>query len=186
MPRLVLFMLFILVGCQEQSAPTASSPATAESATPLSISDQVKADTETLNRALIEGDYDSFLKLTHEKLIEAAGGKEQLIKGMEQGQKQMAAQGFQLDKISVLEPGQPMKGNSELYIVSPFTLTMKAPGGTLTKEGYLVGVSADEGKTWTYLNGLPEKESMKRMLPDLPDALSLPAPSEAVFTPSSE
>ena len=74
-----------------------------------------------------------------------------------------------------------MTAGDDLYIVVPFLLEMKAPGGKLLQKSFVIGVSSDQGKTWTFVNGDQEMKKIKQVLPDLPDKLKLPERQKPTF-----
>ena len=61
---------------------------------------------------------------------------------------------------------------------------MTAPGGELHLEGYLLGVSGDGGKTWTFLDA--EKltaANVRQVLPSYDPRLKLPEKKQPKFVP---
>jgi hypothetical protein len=57
---------------------------------------------------------------------------------------------------------------------------MNIPGGRSISRSFLLGVSPDGGKTWTFADGtgLQAQSDREKLLPKLPAALKLPAEQE--------
>ena len=75
------------------------------------------------------------------------------------------------------EPGKTHAAKTESYVVIPVSLEMKAPGGRVLSDTYLLAISFDQGKTWKYVDGnrLGDKARRDRLFPDFPASLTLPA-----------
>jgi hypothetical protein len=150
-------------------------------ADPPSAKQVAKQKVEELNAALIKEDYAKVTDLTHPKVVELMGGREKMIAVMESGTKDMKAKGYSFRSVKVDEPGEPIAAGDERYVVVPFLLEMKAPGGRLLQKSFVIGVSGDAGKSWTFVNGDQQGEKLKKVLPNLPEDLKLPKPEKPVF-----
>ncbi len=140
-----------------------------------------KARTQELSDATVKGSFEKILDLTHPRVIELGGGRDKMIAAMEVTFRQMKEEGIGYRSAIVEEPSDPVRHGTEVYIVVPFRLEMKAPGGKVRADGYVVGVTADEGKTWGLVNGIADFAKLKQILPDLPDRLMLPAYRKPTF-----
>jgi hypothetical protein len=140
----------------------------------------VKTDVEAINDALLHGDFDKVADLTHPKVLEMMGGRDKAIDVMRAGMRKMTAEGFAFLAAKVDEPSDPVAGGVDLYVVVPYLMSMKVPGGTMHKRTFVIGQSTDGGKTWRYVNGDLDVAVVRRVLPDLPDGLKLPAKQEPV------
>jgi hypothetical protein len=163
------FLALVLTCCAAQPADNAALKQTA------------KAKVEEINAALIKEDFGKIVDLTHPKLVELLGGRDKAIAKVEAATKEMKAKGFTVRSGKVEEPSEPVAAGNELYIVVPFQLEMKAPGGRMLIKSFSIGVSNDQGKSWTFLNGDQELAQVKQMLPNLPEALKLPERQKPVF-----
>jgi hypothetical protein len=52
-------------------------------------------------------------------------------------------------------------------------------------KSYLIGVSADDGAHWTFIDGSGKAEERKKIVPDLPAALKLPRPQQPQYIKGS-
>lgn len=60
---------------------------------------------------------------------------------------------------------------------------MKVPGGRATAKSFLLGISTDKGKTWTFVdgNGIGDEKVKRKLLPNLPAEFKLPKKEKPVF-----
>ncbi len=153
----------------------------AEASQNSSLKEKAKGQVEEINRALINEDFAKILDLTHPRVAELAGGRDKMISMMESSLKEMKAQGVTFRSSKVYAPREPVKAGSHLYIVVPFLLEPKVPGGKLLRKSYVIGVSNDQGKSWVFVNGNSDVNKLKRILPALPAQLKLPEKQKPVF-----
>lgn len=145
------------------------------------VGKNAKAVCTDLSMATLKGDFNKIAELTHPKLIDKMGGKAKAVKAMGDGFELMKRQGITLKKIDVGEPSKSVAAEKELYLYVPLTIEMSSSQGRLRQKTFIVGVSADQGKTWLFLNGDLDRTSVLEILPGLPDALELPKPQAPVI-----
>jgi len=78
---------------------------------------------------------------------------------------------------NVAAPAPFQKEGAKLFAVVPTTLEMTIKNtGRVRSKGYLLGISEDHGKTWTFVDGsgLKTKEAREKALPELHEKLKLP------------
>jgi hypothetical protein len=143
-----------------------------------------KRQADEVAQATIKGDFKKLAELTYPKVIEMIGGRERMIEKMEEWQKDMKAKGYAFRSAKVEDALPLVAGGLEVFTVVPFTLEMKAPTGKATMKSFLLGISADKGKTWTFVDGsgISNREMAKKLLPNLPATLQLPKKEKPVFT----
>jgi hypothetical protein len=93
----------------------------------------------------------------------------------------MNAAGFQYLSAKVAEPSEPVQGGEKLFVVVPFELEMRIPNGKLRQRTFVIGISGDQGKTWTFLNDNGDPKQRHMLVPNLPKALKLPEKSPPVI-----
>ncbi|MBP3957537.1 hypothetical protein J8F10_20000 [Gemmata sp. G18] len=145
------------------------------------IKKTAKAKAEETQNALLKGDYDKLVDLTHPKIVEEMGGRKKMIEGITASVKDMKSKGFTFKSVSVGDSSDSVKTGKELYIIVPFALQMAAPSGRLHTKGALVGVSSDGGKTWAFADATPGREALKKLLPGLPEAIVFPKKEAPTF-----
>ena len=141
-----------------------------------------KKQVDEINQALMKGDAGKIVDLTYPKVIEMAGGREKMIKALEADLKDMKSKGIEFRSVKVDNPSDPVASGKDLYVVVTFLLEMKIPEGKLRSESFVIGVSSDQGNTWTFLNaGNQDVKTIKKILPGLPEKLELPKKQSPVF-----
>jgi hypothetical protein len=140
-----------------------------------------KEKAEEINQALLKGEYGKVADLTHPNLVKMSGGRDMMIVAIEFGVKLLKDKGIDYLSTKTENPGDPVTAGTEMYIVVPFRLELKAPGGKITGKSFVIGVSNDRGKSWTFVNGDVPAAQVKLILPNLPKGLKLPEREKAVF-----
>ena len=160
----LLLAVVLLAGCKKDNAVVVKEQATA------------------MGDALLKKDFKTFAKFTYPKVKEMMGGDEKMVANLETGSKQMEAQGYGFVKITVGQPTKIVKAEKELQCTIPQTIVLKVPGGKQTIKSQLIGISSDEGKTWTFIDtGGKNVAEIKAALPNISNDLVLPAREEPVF-----
>jgi hypothetical protein len=132
--------------------------------------------------ALVRGDLDKFVGLTNPKLVQAMGGRDRLIELLKAGQKDMAKQGIQLLSTSIQARIELAQGGDDWFAILPYDLEMSVPQGRALVRTWLLGISPDQGKNWTFVDGGKlNADAVKRLFPNFPDKLTLPAKQQPQF-----
>ncbi len=174
---LLLLVFFLTAGLADDKQPKKGAAPAKD--TPEKMA-QRKA--EEAAQATIKGEYGKLADLTHPKVVEEMGGRERMIGVMKTGLKEMEAKGFEFRSAKVGETAQVVADGDTMYAVVPLDLEMKAPGGYLAVKSFLLGVSPDKGKSWTFINGDKAHDAtVKKFLPNLPAELKLPKKEQPVF-----
>jgi len=132
------------------------------------------AKVDEMIKALVAGDFAKIADVRHPKVIEMNGGREKLLAVMEGGMKAAKEQGIEFVAATSGAATAPVKAGADTYIIVPFKLEMKAPVGKLTQNTFVIGVSADDGKTWKFINGDLDRKVVRDILPHLPQELKIP------------
>ncbi len=140
-----------------------------------SITKTVKSDVMKMNEALFTGNYAQLVDLTCPDIVKMMGGRDRMIALTKREMESMKEKGFAFQAVKVSDPGEQVVNGSQTYIVVPFELELKLPDGTAFIPSFVIGVSEDKGKSWTYVNGDLDIKRVKSILPNLPDALKIPA-----------
>lgn len=138
--------------------------------------------------ALTSGNYARLVDLTYPKLVEMVGGRDKMIEILRRTSEDMKARDSAILGAEVGEPNEVVTVGDKKFAIVPMTVRVRVPDGTLRSKGFLVAVSEDRGKTWTFIDGAglepgKEKEKLAQVLPDFPPELSLPAREQPVFEP---
>jgi hypothetical protein len=141
----------------------------------------LKKKVEEINNALVKEEFGKVADLTHPKVVELMGGRDKMVAAMASGIKQMKSSGHTFAGVKVEAPSEPVSAGSDLFAVVPFLMEIKIPGGKLTQRSFVIGVSGDAGKSWTFVNGDIDAKTIRRVLPNLPEKLKLPEKQKPVF-----
>jgi len=134
-----------------------------------------KAKAEAVQTALVKGDFATVADHTHPRIIEGMGGREVMLAALTVGFEAMRVGGITIERVTVLDPSAPVRVGTDTYVHVPFDLEMTGTGCRLRDRGGLIGFSPDGGKTWTFVDTSPGRAEIKRLIPELPDAIDIPA-----------
>ena len=137
----------------------------------------VKKLAQEMGVATLKGDYAKLIDQTYPTLVEQLGGREKAIETVTTLMKQMKDQGFILQSYDIGEPGMFLSEGGNTFVVLPARLEMTIPGGKMISKSFLLGISADKGKTWKFADGagiIKQKEQREKLLPKLPADLKFP------------
>src|SRR5262249_4226189 len=127
------------------------------------------ADAEKMRTAILQEDHAQAAGLTHPDVGKSLGGTERFLRRLEEFADEMKRNGFAWQDLVFAEPSEVIEASGDLYAVVPYTLEMAGPGGaTGTKPSYLIGVSKDRGKAWTFIDGegiAGDREKLRQVLP---------------------
>jgi hypothetical protein len=105
------------------------------------------------------------------------GGKEKMVEQTKALMQTIKDQGFTFKDYTVGKPEAPVIDGKTAYVIVPTTLKIDGPKVKLETEGYLLGISTDQGKSWTFADGagMDDPKVKKAVFPTLPAGLKLPA-----------
>ena len=143
------------------------------------FSDAIRAGANACLQATMAGDYEKLVTYTHPAVMElldnVAGGKGKGIDFIKEQMKSLTDEGVRFDSGSVGDPTPHVVAGEELMAVIPTVLYMSVEEMHLRQESYMIAISGDSGKSWTFVNGSDNIEMMIAMLfPNWNDALELP------------
>jgi len=140
----------------------------------------VKGKVEELHQALVKQEYAKVADLTHPKVIEEHGGRQKMIATVKATMQQLNESGFTFRVVKVELPTAFARAGNDTSVIAPLTLEATGLGFKVTQKTFLVGVSSDQGKTWTFINGDLGEAAVRKLLPDLPKKLTLPKTEKVV------
>jgi hypothetical protein len=175
-------LLVLLSGLLGAGPPTSQGPTTAPSLAKDSC-DRLKAQARQMVDAAAANDNNKVLDLLYPKLV-AKAGRDKLLAVMESMQKQMKAQGVKLTSAEFGDPSQVVEKDGTTYAVLPETATLEVPVGSVEQKSFMLGISEDGGKSWTFVDGASGGKAMRKLLPDLPEELKLPGKPTQTLTPT--
>jgi hypothetical protein len=149
---------------------------------------KVVEQAEIVKKAVLGGDFAKVVDLTHPKVVEVLGGKEKMVEQTKAIMKQIKDMGYEITSYTIDKPGEPVVDGKTAYVILPTKLGMKAPMAKVTSESYLLGMTTDGGKTWTFVDGagLAQGPVREALMPTLPKALKLPETKPPTVTKDKE
>ena len=151
------------------------------SAAPPETTAQIEA--QRMWSAFLKADLEGFAGFSHPSVVKMNGGKRQLLDLLRKGFAEMKKQGVSFESAQVERPSRAVQAGSELHLVVPMKMVMKRPEGRFLVRSYLIGVSADSGRTWSFVDGARvTAENVRKVLPNFSARLTLPVvgPPEAL------
>jgi len=146
--------------------------------------ENARRDATAMYDAFVSGDFATFVRYTSPKIVEKAGGSAALVAVVKKGATEMERAGSAPKSATIQPPTQVVAAGDEFHAILPMALVLSAPGGELRVASHLLGVSADKGATWTFIDPTPlTDETVKEVLPNYNPALKLPAKTEPTFVP---
>src|SRR5207248_2631782 len=133
--------------------------------------------------ALTAENYPRLVELTYPKVVEMIGGRDKMIETLRRGSEDMKAHGSAILGAEVSEPKEVVTVGDRQFAILPMTVRVRVPDGTLRSTGFLIAVSEDHGKTWTFIDGAGLKEKLVQVLPEFPPQLLLPPREQPVLEP---
>ena len=167
MNRLILACLALGLVCAEVRAEGPSK-------------DAVKKLAIEMKDGTLAGDYAVVIDHTYPTIVKEMGGREKAIEQVKSIMESMKNQGFEITRYNVGEPGEFKTEGVNTFVVVPTSLEMKFAAGRVIQKSYLLGVSPDGGKAWTFLDGAGarDKATWARVVPKLPEGFKLPDPAK--------
>ena len=150
---------------------------------------KLKLQAQELCDATLKGDFGRAADLTYPKLIQLMGGRTQYLAVLEKGMKETQSAQFQISSMTVGEPRDIFKFNTQHYAIVPTIMRMKVPQGTLVGEGFMIGISADGGQNWTFVDSGPaaqDKQKLRILFGPAAEELRLPDEKRPVLYPGQE
>lgn len=124
--------------------------------------------------------------MLYPKFLQWIGGRNALIKKLQQSDQEMASQGITMQSVVIGEVAQIRRTQAETFVVVPETLEMATGNGVRRTDSYLLGISSDDGKAWQFIDGAGIAgldKDIYILLPNLPADL-LPQPKQPALAPA--
>src|SRR5690242_525415 len=102
----------------------------------------VKQKAEEALNLFLKGDYKKFTELTYPKVVKELGGPVKTADTLAAKVKQLKDQGYEVRSLKVADPTTSATTDTERYVVVPYSLEMKSPGGKTTVQSYLLAISS--------------------------------------------
>jgi hypothetical protein len=142
----------------------------------------VKSQAQEMASAFAKGDYEKFVGYTHPKLVKLIGGQEKMIEVVKSSLAGMKSRGFTIQSYTVGDTTGMVAKGADRFAIVPATMIVNASGATVTTNSFLVGISEDGGKHWTFLDGAKATpQNIRILVPNYPEELKLPEKQRPVI-----
>ncbi len=133
-------------------------------------------------RASFNGDYKTVIALTYPKLIEYSGGRDTMQKLITNRIEGLKKQGVIAFDGYVDAPGKLHDAGGQIHCLIPEVVTMKMFNGRYVNRTYLLAISDDNGKSWTFMDvGKMPLNLLQRLVPKYNLDLNIPTAGKPMF-----
>lgn len=110
------------------------------------------------------------------EVLAAFGGRETMVAALRKAMNEMAAEAIQVEKSTIDLPSQMVKQREHMFAVLPQSTLVRAKEKRIQTHSFLLGVSADNGRTWKFVDGAKLTRPLaEKLFTDFPASLNLPA-----------
>jgi hypothetical protein len=164
------------------SSPAGPAPAKTPVDPAFSPSQNAREKAIQLHNAYLAEDFDTVADATIPKVVELIGGRAKMLASLQKGARDLKDRRIAMESFRVGEAREVVESGKELYVIVPCSIVVQRPDAKVTTSSYLLGVSSDAGKTWTFIDGAGvTEENLKQIVPNFPfDKLKLPAKTPPV------
>jgi hypothetical protein len=142
----------------------------------------LKKQANRFANATFNNDHKLVIDLTYPKLVELSGGRDSMQKLIIERIESLKKQGVMKFEGSVGSPGPFITAGKQIHCLLPETLILKMFNGRYVTRSYLLAISNDKGKSWTFMDvGKMPGEVLHKLLPDYNDELVIPTPGKPMF-----
>lgn len=168
-------VLSLTIACSQKESEDAPRVSTAPASVQSENYPTLAVQAQEISDAVARRDFAKLADLTYPKAIEAAGGRDRMVSTLTSEMKKMEAEGVVVLSSTAGTPTQVINVSGSIYAVLPTILKVKAKDGIFQTEGSMIGISSDNGTTWTFIDaGEKDQKDLKKLLPTVADKLSLP------------
>lgn len=148
---------------------------------------QLKKQANRFANATFNSDHKLVIDLTYPKLVELSGGRDSLQKLIVERIEALKKQGVTTFEGLVGSPGPFFKAGNQIHCLVPEILVLKMYNGRYVTRSYLLAISNDKGKSWTFLDvGKMPADVLHKLLPNYNDELVIPTSGKPMFFPDQQ
>jgi hypothetical protein len=147
---------------------------------------EIKARAKVTADAFMRRDFNTVADYTYHRVVKLMGGRANTVFEVEQEMKKIERKGYALISLSHGEPHKVQIIGKQVFSILPTTLRMKTPIGTLVYESFMIAISEDGSKTWTFVDGAlaGDRQMLRQIFPFAASKLLLPPKKQPVIHPS--
>jgi hypothetical protein len=111
---------------------------------------EIKQAASKYIKAYLKNDIPKTVQYMYPKYVDSHGGRDSLIKLIQNDSKKNASQAAKIKSIIISEPGNEVKYGTTIFSVVPDSLTLQLGPLNYYIKSALVAISADDGKNWSF------------------------------------
>lgn len=172
---ITVFVINVACGKPTHSTPVSNSSPAQSSSPAANDYPNAKRLANELNEATLTGNYEKAADLTYPRLIELMGGRAKYIASVRQGMKETQSDRFRILSNIAADPQDVIVEGKNVYAIVPTTMKIRVAEGELVGQSCLIGVSPDNGKSWTFVDcGNGNNEQLRILFPSVSAKLKPP------------
>jgi len=143
---------------------------------------EIRAQFVQASQAVIKGDADAILDSTYPGLIDRVGGRAEMRAKVIESLIDLRHRKLSVQRTEVVSISQPVEAGEELHSVVRAKRVMQGPGGRQIQDTFVIAVSSDQGKSWTFVDGQQlTPQHILALFPNYNKALVLPRTAPPVM-----
>ena len=125
--------------------------------------------------AFVNNEFVKVASLTHPDLVKMNGGEKYVIEDLKTERLSTSREGLIYNSADVKSPLKILEHNGELQAVVPVEYTMQLVEKEYTNKTYILAISKDEGKTYTFVNLMQfDDDSLGEFIGNLSPEITIP------------
>ena len=183
----LIVLLLCHAACGQRATPHMSGSPNSPAPVPSTLlKTDLKALAEATAEALLRKDFNTVADFTYHKVVKLMGGRDETVSAIGQEMTKAERKGITLVSVTVGEPKEVKKFGKQLFSIVPTTLNMKVRDGTMVAQSFMIAVSEDGGKNWTFVDGAiaVDKTTLRELFPYAANKLQLPPKKQPVIYPN--
>lgn len=116
--------------------------------------EKIKQTAAIYAEAMLNNDYKTIIKYTYPPMISYEGGKSAVLKQLKAQTDEMKLAGMFNTSVEIGNTSMIIKAGAQLHCIVPQIFTTKTIGGIQKRVLPLLAVSADAGRSWTFMNAI--------------------------------
>ena len=135
----------------------------------------IRRDTTAYFDALRAENYDRLAELSYGRIVESTGGRENFVRMLEMADQMRKAQQVEYGDAMIISLSDVVDAGPQLHVIVKALQDRVSPAGTKEKTMFLMGISEDGGKSWTFVDAERVTPANKdKLFPEFNDSLQLP------------
>jgi hypothetical protein len=128
----------------------------------------IEKNLTNMGKAIVDGDYNTFINYSHPVVIQNIGGKEKSIQLLKSSMLELKNSGFIIKKITLSDLNQVEVDGTQIQAIITQIVHFSSVGQVKTEIQKMIAISEDFGQIWYFINiNGKTKSEMKMIFPSL-------------------